>query len=206
VRELLDSGADLNIFNRKTGVYPLSIAMKRGNFAILLELLKSGADPDNFIQIGETPLLMPFASKNYMTTRILLEHGANVNVSCIGGGSYPLYEGCQRANFPTVQLLMKYGADPDKGNYHGFDYMYESISWLCCVREYCIGQLLDMEYLPLDMFREIMKAFLILLLEKHPKDTARKLALRNCSKYHHTDDFMQIAICMGWFIDQKKSI
>jgi len=132
VKLLLAYGADANVvsrtsiysdLHRTTGrsavavqLFPLSIACKNRNTAMVIELLKKGASTEFADVNGETALHVRI--KNVKTAssapssivRILIEHGASVNAATVRGET-PLYLACEKGLSGVVRQLIESNAD-----------------------------------------------------------------------------------------------
>jgi len=71
---LINSGANPNILNTWKFSFPLLTAVRRGEVAPVLFLLKNGANPDLANKRGEYPLLEAVKLKKYEITKLLLEY------------------------------------------------------------------------------------------------------------------------------------
>ncbi|KAJ3360733.1 hypothetical protein GGF31_002769 [Allomyces arbusculus] len=74
-RFLLDHGANPNAHVER--MFPLHLAVRRQNMAMLKLLLDRGADPDVRAQSGATPLMHAIMSKQLDFAAVLLERGAD---------------------------------------------------------------------------------------------------------------------------------
>jgi len=112
VAQLLEHGASVNVRD-KNGQTPLHLVSRRGLSGAVAFLLKSGADVDPRDNDNKTPLLCASEnSRNGEVARLLLEHGASVNVRGKDGQT-PLHLALQRHFSDVVLLLLKWGADVD---------------------------------------------------------------------------------------------
>ena len=78
VKELISTGADVNITNSVTTVSPLISAIREESIQCVKELLKAGADV-NASDGMDTALMVACESGNRSMVRLLLENGADVN-------------------------------------------------------------------------------------------------------------------------------
>lgn len=123
---LVQQGADVNTDWR--GMRPLLIATKHGNARLMHLLLRQGAEVDGTGPSGETALIeaagsigysyLPHYSSPEECTRILLAHGAKVNVVDEYGRT-PLLEAVEAGNLAMVRLLIQHGANINYRNKHG---------------------------------------------------------------------------------------
>lgn len=99
------------------GFPPLGLAAFFGHEDTAAFLLRNGADPDlaatNPMQVR--PIHAAVANRNeqtgYALAKLLLAHGAEVNVAQHGGWS-PLHEAAAHGQNEIVKLLLEYGANP----------------------------------------------------------------------------------------------
>jgi ankyrin repeat protein len=112
---LLDHGADINARNR-LGQTPLFLAVYYGHveFARMLLVNKGGASindlDDNF---RWTPLHVAVDKRNIQAVRLLLEHGADVNVRNRSGET-PSQLGLKYGRHEIVELLSEHSAESVK--------------------------------------------------------------------------------------------
>ncbi|MBI4459811.1 MAG: ankyrin repeat domain-containing protein [Acidobacteria bacterium] len=106
---LIAAGAKVNAAN-DYGATPLWLACTNGNAAMVEKLLRAGADPNAALQLGETPL-MAAAEKSPEAVRLLLAHGADVNVKELVGGRTALMQAVKAKHPDIVQELIEQGAD-----------------------------------------------------------------------------------------------
>jgi tankyrase len=96
----------------------------------LIALLEAGADIQASDKNGVTALHHAVGSRNPITVKTLIEHGADVNRSCRRSGSTPLHRavmctgapgtaGKQAEQREIVALLLAAGADPSIRNRRG---------------------------------------------------------------------------------------
>ncbi len=141
---LINSGAALNVFEASAtgelarvmeiiqqdpgqvrefsedGFQPLGLAAFFGHTEIVAYLLSQGADPqiasNNPMKV--MPLHSAVAGQNLEIARLLLEHGAPVNVSQSEGFS-PLHGAAQNGQVEMVELLIQFGAVVDARDVEG---------------------------------------------------------------------------------------
>ncbi len=116
---LLDYGADPNKPGKRD-IVPLLFVILRNEKACAALLLAHGANPNAMLRDNRITLLgMAAASRRNDIARMLLEHGAYVNVPNYQGNT-PLHFAARRGNLAGVQLLLEAGANPcarnDEGN------------------------------------------------------------------------------------------
>ncbi len=116
VKELLERGVACNLYNNERQS-PLHVAIMEEKAECIKALLHGGADP-NLLDTtgwGEPPLHMACRRGKVKMARILLEHGARVNMksrACL----LPLHEAVRKGNDDVVTLLLQYGAAPNETN------------------------------------------------------------------------------------------
>ena len=116
VRILLAGGAQLGQFNSVLKVTVLHLAAGQGDEGVLTTLLRcSGPHAIQVVNIkdraGRTPLHLAALGGHIQCVKILLEAGANANVTDNKGGQTPLTLAANKGNIEVVKLLLKYGAD-----------------------------------------------------------------------------------------------
>jgi uncharacterized protein len=94
------------------GFQPLGLASFFGHFEVVDYLLQSGAEVNSPSKNSQRvmPLHSSVAGQHLEVSRILLEHGANVNAKQADDFS-PLHEAVQNGQVEMVQLLLLHGAD-----------------------------------------------------------------------------------------------
>jgi ankyrin repeat protein len=124
VRSLVDHGADIN-YNGFDEGRPLTFAAATGNIALLEHLLALGAAVDAQSPLGgETALHKAVFRNRHEAVRMLIEHGAAVNLPTRSGGHTAMFEGGAKlrgerplhlaaaySDPAMVQLLLDAGAD-----------------------------------------------------------------------------------------------
>lgn len=117
VARALSAGADPNVPD-EYALTPLVRAVITGNDAIVLDLLRRGADPDPR-NVARSPLEVAFESVwnrrvvcNVQMVKLLLAHGANPNRPFPGGdGELPLQSALELGDVSCVNVLLDSGAD-----------------------------------------------------------------------------------------------
>ena len=110
---LIDSGAEVNLPNNY-GVTPLVLASKNGNAVILEQLLRSGSDPNdpvNMLNADETPLMFAARSGQSSAVKVLLDYGADINGKESWNGQSPLMWAAVEGAISVVDILVSRGAD-----------------------------------------------------------------------------------------------
>lgn len=108
VIKLLDFKFDVNIQDG-TGMTPLILAAKEGNFEIVELLLKKGSDV-NHKSIYETALMQAVKQGYKNVIQLLLDGQADVNAQ-VHGGETALWQLIRKTDQANFDLLMDYGAD-----------------------------------------------------------------------------------------------
>jgi ankyrin len=108
---LIRAGANVSAATRE-GVTPVELAAMNGNAAMLVKLIRAGADPNApLTEYGDTALMM--ASRTGKTDAImaLLETGAQVNAKETWGGTTALMWAAAEGHPAAVKVLVDHGAD-----------------------------------------------------------------------------------------------
>jgi ankyrin repeat protein len=105
--------ADPKILNARGpgGTTPFMAATLYNDAAALKILLDKGADPNRKNDANATPLM--WAVDDLAKTRLLVEHGAEVNVTSSDGRSPIFIAATQARSAPVVKYLLEHGADPN---------------------------------------------------------------------------------------------
>jgi hypothetical protein len=97
------------------GSTPFMYAVLYANAATAAQLLKIGADPDKHNDANATALM--WGAKDLEKTRLLVEHGANVN-AISDDQRTPLMIAARRpGGAPIVKLLLEHGANPNPNSH-----------------------------------------------------------------------------------------
>ncbi len=139
LQALLDAGANPNIKNND-GRTPLSVAVENGPPEAVKLLLAAKADPN--AGTLDAPLLWAIHKSDVANAQLLLQAGANPNAKGMvnwpvnfGSTSYPggtsvtpIFLAVSHNQFPMVQLLLKYKADPDDSQTDGRPLLFSALS------------------------------------------------------------------------------
>lgn len=132
VRLMIDKGADVKARDGG-GLSVLQAAAFSNDAETVGLLLAKGADPNSKDEAGFTPLIAAASNgdRNKEVVRLLLQHGANVNVACgetletvkngplALGRLTPLLSAVPQGNYETVELLVNAGANVNAKDVRG---------------------------------------------------------------------------------------
>ena len=108
---LIRAGAKVSAATRE-GVTPLQLAAMNGNAAMLVKLIKAGANPNAALtQYGDTALMMASRTGKTDAVAALLETGAQVNAKETWGGTTALMWAVSERHPAVVKVLVDQGAD-----------------------------------------------------------------------------------------------
>ena len=114
VKELLESGVDVDGANAVNGTTALFVAAFQGHEGVVEQLLEAGPDVNKACMInGATPLIMAAGKVHEGIVTKLLKAGADVNKASTDGGSTPLHMAAAYGRRGAVQVLLKAGANPN---------------------------------------------------------------------------------------------
>ena len=131
---LLDAGANPNVEN-DTGQTPLSFAAGSRSPETVKLLLDAKADPNGGKM--NAPLLSAINARDAASAELLLQAGASPNVKGMITFSIPnnsrdvtpLYAAVLTKQFPIVQLLLKYKADPNDAQTDGRAVIFDALTY-----------------------------------------------------------------------------
>ena len=115
VREMLDQGVDPNTRDSKVP--------QRALWSIVVSLFKHQNLPDE----GEPALVEAAWNSNLDICRLLIEHGADVNLKTSRGAT-PLTAACFAKNLPLARLFLEHGADSTLSTWRGIDALNASMT------------------------------------------------------------------------------
>ncbi|MBL6445148.1 ankyrin repeat domain-containing protein [Fulvivirga sp. 29W222] len=122
VKELIASGANINILNEAVGEFPIHVAAEKGNVDILDVLIKNGADLDVLTKPGYSAAHLAVFSNNYEALKLLLDNGANKNIKDPDGNTL-LWSAVMHYDDEDgdamIKMLLDTGIDPHIPNSHG---------------------------------------------------------------------------------------
>ncbi len=78
---------------------------------IIAALLNAGADANEKLPLGRTPLMVASRTGNVDAMKVLLDHGAEVNAKENLRGTTPLMWAADEGHAAAIQLLIQRGAD-----------------------------------------------------------------------------------------------
>jgi ankyrin repeat protein len=108
---LIRAGAHVSSRNRE-GVTPLQLAATNGSAAMLVRLIKAGADPNApLTEYGDTALMMASRTGKTDAIAVLLEGGVKVNAVETWGGTTALMWAASERHPAAVKALIDHGAD-----------------------------------------------------------------------------------------------
>jgi ankyrin repeat protein len=108
---LIRAGVNVSVANRE-GVTPMQLAAMNGNAAMLVRLVKAGADPNApLTEYGDTALMMASRTGKTDAITVLLEGGGKVNAVETWGGTTALMWAVSERHPAAVKVLVDHGAD-----------------------------------------------------------------------------------------------
>src|SRR5579863_7228997 len=116
---LIANGAPVNAATRYN-ITPLSLACDHGNAAMIERLLKAGADPDGTSEEGQAALMSASLAGKVNAIKVLLTHGAKVNVAEPVKGQTALMWAASEGHTSAVETLIEFGADVKAKSKSGF--------------------------------------------------------------------------------------
>ncbi|KAK9980960.1 hypothetical protein ABG768_000538 [Culter alburnus] len=90
----------------------LTKAAATGNTCRVQLLLSNGANVNSVNRFGRTPIQVMMMG-NTPLAHLLLKYGADANLPDPGTGSTPLHDAARTGFLDTVQLLIRFNADPN---------------------------------------------------------------------------------------------
>jgi ankyrin repeat protein len=106
---LIKAGANVKAANRY-GATPLGLAAAKGNAAVIERLLKAGENA-NAVVLGEPVLMSAARAGNPDAIKVLVAHGADVNVKESSLNQTALMWAAAAGNTAAVKVLVEVGAD-----------------------------------------------------------------------------------------------
>ena len=111
IEKALENGQ--NIDEERDGTTPLIAAIKDERIAIVLSLLKHGANPNHCPRKSWTPLIWACKTLQLDLVQALIEAGANVNHKEEEKGKTALIVASEEDGVKVVDFLLCQGADKD---------------------------------------------------------------------------------------------
>src|SRR5262249_17317380 len=113
VRMLIKRDASLANSFSPDGFMPLGLAVFFGHLETVEALLAAGAEVNTASResMKVTPLHSPAAARQVAIARVLIKHGAKVNVAQVDSGFTPLHEAALNGDLEFAKLLLEHGAD-----------------------------------------------------------------------------------------------
>ena len=105
VQQLLDEGADPNIFNR-AGETPLMLAAKTGNETLIKLLLENDARPEHLSGLGDTALHYSVRMGRLGVSKVLAESESPLGTRN-RQGEWPFQIALRKGDLPMAQMLQK---------------------------------------------------------------------------------------------------
>jgi ankyrin repeat protein len=108
---LIRAGARASIANRE-GMTPMQLAAANGSAAMIVRLIKAGADPNApLTEYGDTALMMAARTGKTDAIEVLFEGGVKVNAAETWGGTTALMWAAAEHHPAAVRALIDHGAD-----------------------------------------------------------------------------------------------
>src|SRR5580704_17683311 len=98
-RKLVDQKAEVNV------------AQADGAPAIHEALITAGADANEKLPLGRSPLMLASRTGNVAAMKALVDHGADVNAKEILRGTTPIMWAADEGHAPAIQFLIQHGAN-----------------------------------------------------------------------------------------------
>ena len=115
VKQLLESGVDVDEVRTDDGATALCVAAQEGHEGVVEQLLKAEADVNKArTDYGATPLLITAYEGHEGVVEKLLKAGADVNKARTDHGATPLYTAAYGGHEGVVEQLLKAEADVNK--------------------------------------------------------------------------------------------
>ena len=119
VKELLETGVDVDEVRADNGVTPLYLAALEGHEGVVEQLMKAGADVNKErTDTGTTPLWIAAEQGHEGVVEQLMKAGADVN-EMTDDGTTPLCIAAEQGHEGVVEQLLKAGADVNKATDEG---------------------------------------------------------------------------------------
>ncbi len=116
---LLNAGANVKAASR-FNITPLSLACTNGDAALIDRFLKAGADPNATSEQGQTALMTAALTGKVDAVKLLLAHGAKVNLKEPWKGQTALMWAASEGNTDAAGMLIEFGAEVNAKSNSGF--------------------------------------------------------------------------------------
>ena len=126
---LIKFGGKVDFVNQ-FGSSAIHNAANGGHCEVVKFLLKHGLPHDTQTHYKQTPLSLAANNGHIDVMKILLPLGCNVNTTDRDGNtSIQYFAECGKVLVEGVQLLLKFGADPDRLNDYGCSALWRAVYW-----------------------------------------------------------------------------
>jgi len=112
VSKLIDDVYDTD----EAGWTPIHSVAAKGNYGLLVELIKMESEINAVTQNGETPLHLAIYSGSLECTRALVKAGADVNAKTFVEKKQPIHFACERGWSKILHYLLYHGVDVNSKN------------------------------------------------------------------------------------------
>jgi len=119
VQFLVESGADLELTDNRNKTTVLMVASSQGQIDLVTYLLSRDVEVNALSAHGETALAFAASHGDTEVAKLLIEHGADVNVVSPISGRTALHTSAADGYLEFVQLLLENGADPNLRDVEG---------------------------------------------------------------------------------------
>lgn len=116
---LLRAGANVKAASQYN-ITPLSLACTNGDAQMIDRFLKAGADPNGTSEEGQTALMTAALTGKVDAIKLLVVHGAKVNVKEPWKGQTALMWAASEGNADAASLLIEFGAEVNATSNSGF--------------------------------------------------------------------------------------
>ncbi|KAL1894255.1 hypothetical protein Sste5346_006041 [Sporothrix stenoceras] len=116
VELLLRHGADVQAQTHDRHSQPLHMAVRNGRADICFHLLKMGAQVDQPLKSGVTPIMLAVYFSNKSMLRFLMSNGGDVRYKTPQFGETAMHTACRVGNVSLAMLLLQQGLSVDASN------------------------------------------------------------------------------------------
>ena len=110
VKQLVTAGANVHVTAGGAAITPLHMAAANPDSAVVTTLLDAGASVDAVTNGGATPLALTVLSNNSDAARVLIEAGADVNITSPEDGLTMLHVAASKGVYGVAEVLIEAGA------------------------------------------------------------------------------------------------